>query len=127
MITNLVSDELRNRLIDAQQRIQRGDFDEERIPILGKLSGPDGLPIYLLVALDSTPEAQEDVLWAVVDYGDGNVSYGSFEAADLQNDDLHFEQEFLSEGLFVDSVTSLDSLSDDTLNLSRSHHRGLRL
>jgi len=125
MITDLVPEEHGNRLIDAHQRIQRGEFDEERIPILGKLSGPDGLPIYLLVALDSTP-AQE-VLWAVVDYGDGNVSYGSFEAADLQDDDLHFEQDFRSEGLFVDSVISLDSLSEDTLNLSRSHHRGLRL
>lgn len=125
MITDLVPEEQGNRLIDAHQRIQRGEFDEERIPVLGKLSGPDGLPIYLLVALDSTP-AQE-VLWAVVDYGDGNVSYGSFEAADLQDDDLHFEQDFRSEGLFVDSVISLDSLSEDTLNLSRSHHRGLRL
>ena len=116
-MSNLLHPDLCERLIHAQRDIEQGDA--ARTPILARLNGPSAT--YLLAALD----VEENTLWAVVDFGQGNVAYGTVELSEL-DEDLAFDEQFDPAGLFVDNVLALEDLSAGALDTARMPHRGLR-
>jgi len=125
----LLTEEIKARLSAADERIRQGD-DGQKTPVIAKVFQPDGGATYLLTSLDCDEQSGEAVLWAVSDAGFGTVEYGTVLLSELEdargNQGLPMEvdAEFNTEGLFVEDLLQLESLSPESIERSRIVMRG---
>lgn len=125
----LLTEELKAKLSIADERIRQSD-DGQKTPVAVKVFQPDGGSTYLLTSLDVDEQSGEAVLWAVFDAGFGTVEYGTVllseleEARGNQGLPMEVDEEFNTEGLFVEDLLQLESLSPESIERSRIVMRG---